>query len=225
MSKCYGYVRVSTAGQAEKGESLAAQEERLKGYAKSLGREIDRVFIERGVSGSQSLSARPQGRKLLETAGVGDVILAVKLDRVFRDTRDALAALEDLRAKGVSLYLLDLGGDVTGNGIAQLVFTIMAAVATWERSRIAERIAEGKARAKEQDRWLGGKPNWGTRIVRKGGKSYVEPDENKRPALELAERLFRAGGTVRGVQAALLAECGEKVSVAALHRFKTTLKS
>jgi hypothetical protein len=39
--------------------------------------------------------------------------------------------------------MIDLGGDVTGNGIAKLVFTILSAVAEAERDRIRERISNG----------------------------------------------------------------------------------
>ena len=42
--------------------------------------------------------------------------------------------------RGVSLHMIDLGGDVTGDGISKLVFTILSAVAEAERDRIRERI-------------------------------------------------------------------------------------
>ena len=39
---------------------------------------------------------------------------------------------------------IDLGGDVTGNGISKLVFTILSAVAENERDRIRERVRDAK---------------------------------------------------------------------------------
>ena len=49
--RCYGYCRVSTVAQADEGESLDVQQRQLAGYAQMNGLTIDRVFVERGVSG------------------------------------------------------------------------------------------------------------------------------------------------------------------------------
>ena len=49
----YGYARVSTGRQAEKGESLAVQQRKIEGYAMQQGWTVDRIFIERGVGGSK----------------------------------------------------------------------------------------------------------------------------------------------------------------------------
>lgn len=59
---------------------------------------------------------------------MGDVVLTPKLDRMFRSSLDALDNLNLFKGMGVSLHMLDLGGDVTGNGISKLVFTILSAV-------------------------------------------------------------------------------------------------
>jgi putative DNA-invertase from lambdoid prophage Rac len=64
---------------------------------------------------------------------------------MFRSARDALDVLDRLKRQNVSLHMIDLGGDVTGNGISKLVFTILSAVAEAERDRTRERIAEVKA--------------------------------------------------------------------------------
>ena len=74
----------------------------------------------------------------------GDIVITPKLDRMFRSALDALEVLGELKDRSVSLHMIDLGGDVTGNGISKLVFTILSAVAEAERDRIRERIAEVK---------------------------------------------------------------------------------
>ena len=145
----YGYARVSTAAQVDSGESLEVQRQRIEGRASMDGWLVDQVFVERGVSGGKPLADRPEGGKLLDVLEAGDRIICSKLDRMFRSAADALVCLRDFKAQGVSLHLLDLGGDdCTGNGIAGLIFTVLAAVAEFERGRIAERIAEGKAEAR-----------------------------------------------------------------------------
>ena len=53
-------------------------------------------------------------------------MITAKLDRMFRSALDALDVLGGLQKRGVSLHMIDLGGDVTGNGISKLVFTILS---------------------------------------------------------------------------------------------------
>jgi DNA invertase Pin-like site-specific DNA recombinase len=85
----FGYVRVSTDRQAEEGESLGAQERTIQGYAMMHGLKLDRVFVERAVSGSRPIAERPEGGKLLSSAQAGDVVITPKLDRMFRSALDA----------------------------------------------------------------------------------------------------------------------------------------
>lgn len=86
----YGYVRVSTAHQADQGESLDVQRRQIGGYAQVLGVAVDRTFVEHGVSGSGPFAERPEGAKLLATVRAGDTVIAAKLDRAFRSALDAL---------------------------------------------------------------------------------------------------------------------------------------
>jgi putative DNA-invertase from lambdoid prophage Rac len=45
---------------------------------------------------------------------------------------------DSLKDRGVNLQMMDLGGDVTDNGISKLVFMILSAVAEADRDRIRE---------------------------------------------------------------------------------------
>lgn len=165
----YGYTRVSTDRQADDGESLDVQRRQLEGYALMHGMKLEAVFVERGVSGSKPLADRPEGGRLLADLKKGDVVLTPKLDRMFRSSLDALDNLNLLKGMGVSLHMLDLGGDVTGNGISKLVFTILSAVAEAERDRIRERIVTVKADQRERGRYLGGRVPFGWRVDGDGG--------------------------------------------------------
>src|SRR4051812_5362174 len=162
----YGYTRVSTDRQADEGESLGAQQRVVEGYAMMLGLTLDEIFVERGISGSKPLRDRPEGARLLAALEPGDVLITPKLDRMFRSALDALHVLGQIQKRGVSLHMIDLGGDVTGNGISKLVFTILSAVAEAERDRIRERILDVKAdqrrRQVASSRSAGG---WATRAT------------------------------------------------------------
>jgi len=83
-------------------------------------------------------------------------VITPKLDRMFRSALNALDVLRQLKERDVALHIIDLGGDVTGNGISKLVFTILSAVAEAERDRIRERIRDVKTDQRKRQRYLGG---------------------------------------------------------------------
>jgi DNA invertase Pin-like site-specific DNA recombinase len=147
---------VSTERQSNEGHSLADQEQRIRGYAQSVGLPLDGIFVEAGVSGGKRLALRPKGAELLATLRPGDHVVATKLDRCFRSACDALNVAEDFRLKGIHLHLLDIGGDVTGNGVAKLVFNVLAAVAEMERGRISERVRSVKQHLRKSGYFTGG---------------------------------------------------------------------
>jgi putative DNA-invertase from lambdoid prophage Rac len=153
----FGYVRVSTDMQAEDGQSLAVQQRQLEGWAMQHGRTFDAMHIEPGISGAVPFAERPEGSRLWARLTKGDVLVAPKLDRMFRSAGDCLAVVESLKTRGVSLFLLDLNGgadDVSGNGIARLFLTIVSAFAEFERDRIGERIrATKRARRRVANTW------------------------------------------------------------------------
>src|SRR3954454_7494379 len=101
------YCRVSTDSQAEDGQSLDVQRRQLEGWAMQRGGQLDQVVIEAGVSGAVPFSERPEGAKLWADLQRGDTLVAAKLDRVFRSAADCLAVVEQFKARGVSLFLLD----------------------------------------------------------------------------------------------------------------------
>jgi putative DNA-invertase from lambdoid prophage Rac len=194
-SKVYGYSRVSTHEQADNGLSLEVQRRQITGYAQIHGWQVDKLYVERAISGSCPLSARPAGAELLAALKPGDVAIVSKLDRAFRSALDALGVLHDLKKQRVALHFIDLGGDVTGDGISKLVFTILSAVAEAERDRIRERIRDVKRDQREQGRYLGGTVPFGWRKGR-GGK-LVEHEEQQKAirrmkALRGQNKSFRA---------------------------------
>ncbi len=220
----YGYTRVSTRLQADDGELLATQERQIAGYALMLGFPVARTFIEGGVSGSVPLRDRPEGFTLLALLSRGDIVIASKLDRMFRDASDALDTIKTLKARGVALHLIDLGGDVTNNGISKLVFTILAAVAEQERDRTRERITQVKADQKQRGRYLGGKVPFGYRVEfdppvvgKKPGGTLVEVPEEQ-AAIATVRRMRASGAVLRVIQEELVAQHGMKLSMGALFR-------
>lgn len=184
--RVFGYCRVSTAEQANSGMSLETQQQQIAGYAMMKGWQVAEFFVERGVSGSVPLVDRPEGQRLLQTLHEGDIVITARLDRTFRSAADALGTLEQFKADKIGLHMIDLGGDVTGNGISKLVFTILSAVAENVRDGIRERVREAKRYRASQSLYNGGKPPFGFDVVDK----RLVPNVNEQAALMRA-RIMR----------------------------------
>jgi len=172
------------------------------------GLVLDQIVIEEGVSGSvpvaERFAAGPMFAKLIK----GDVVIAPKLDRLFRSALDALQVVAELKTRGVALHLLDLGGDISGNGLSKLFLTIAAAFAEAERDRIRERIGQVKADQKARGRYLGGKIPFG---FRRGGAGELVQQEAEQEAIREIVSLRAQGKALRAIAEAVAAK-GHKLS-------------
>ncbi len=160
------------------------------------------------MSGSVPLAERPQGQRLLATLKRGDVVITAKLDRAFRSAADALGTLEQMKEDGVGLHMIDLGGDVCGNGISKLVFTILSAVSENERDRIRERVREAKAHRAAQQLYNGGRRPFGFDVVGEGKERSLVPNELEQEALRHAQSMRKGGATLRAIAVELAQDYG-----------------
>lgn len=159
--RAFGYVRVSTDGQSERGDSLETQRRAIELVCELEGFELLEIFADPATSGSIPLAQRDGGARLLDAIDREAIVVCVKLDRLFRDASDAASTLKHLKRRGVGLYLKDLGGDVTESNVSALVFGLLSNVAEFERSRIAERIRDVKKTQRAASRYLGGNVPFG----------------------------------------------------------------
>jgi len=116
--------------------------------------KVSKVFSDVNVSGSMMFFQRPEAQKLIRELKAGDTIIIAKLDRGFRDTADCLNTVKWLQKRNVTLRILDIALDVS-TPIGEMILTIMASVATFERKRIAERIKDGFANGRKQGKSYG----------------------------------------------------------------------
>ena len=216
----FSYARVSTVRQDN---SLALQGKQTSAYAELQGLSIDRAFVDDGVSGSVLMHLRPAGGELLAALEPGDTVIASKLDRMFRRALDGLNVVDDLKKQGVNLHFIDLGGNVTGEGIGMLVYTILLAVAEDERRRIRTRIRETKQSQKQRGHFLGGGRPFGYRVQKVGNpKNPDKPIQvlHKHKAEQAAIReivsLRARGDSLRDISAAMVG--GYKLSHQAVAR-------
>lgn len=195
----FGYVRVSSAEQVDN-TSLEEQKRRIEAIAMLLGKPVEHIYCDAGVSGGIAIDERPEGKKLIKGLKPGDTVIASKLDRLFRDAADALATAKAWKQMGVKLILVDMGNEpVTENGTAKFLFTILAAVAEMERERIAERVAEGRAAKKARGGHIGGSTPFGYRKIGEGREATLEPVPEQQAAISTIHEAHEAGMSLRDI--------------------------
>ncbi len=151
-----GYARVSTTEQ-----NLDRQLDMLSAYG------VDKVYTEK-MTGTKF--DRPQLTKMLEHVDVGDTVVIESLSRLGRSTKDLIELVEQFHQKGVQLVSLKESID-TSTSTGKLLFTIMSALAQFERDVIADRTKEGLAAARARGHF-GGRPRTDSRKIQQAIKLY-----------------------------------------------------
>ncbi len=138
-----GYVRISSVDQ-NADRQLA-------------GLELDKIFTDK-ASGKDT--KRPELMTLLDYARQGDSIYIHSMDRLARNLDDLRKIVKNLTEKGIEIHFLKenliFSGETTP--MAQLLLSVMGAIAEFERSLIRERQLEGIEIAKKKGVYKGRKP-------------------------------------------------------------------
>lgn len=223
-NKAVLYVRVSTEEQSREGVSIAAQRERLLTYCRDKHLDVVEIIVDDGVSGGKYLSQRPGGHRLIELVKSKKVrhVVAAKLDRLFRNSADALWSIEGWDNEGISTHLLDVNGMGldTSSPMGKLILTMMAGFAQLERSLIKERtktaMQHKKSTKKKYCRQV-----YGYDVTRLG--DMVENPEEQE-VIERIKALRKAGKSLRAI-AQQLTEMGVKTKRGGSRWIHTTIQS
>ena len=152
----FGYARVSTESQ-----NLDRQLDALQKYG------VDHIYNEK-LTGTKR--ERPELDKMLDRMTEGDVVVVESLSRLGRSTKDLIELTEIFHNKGVNLVSLKESID-TNTPTGRLLFTLMSAIAQFERDVIADRTREGLNAARSRGR-TGGRPKSNEDSVKKAIKLY-----------------------------------------------------
>lgn len=152
----FGYARVSTEQQ-----NLDRQLDALRKYG------VDVIYNEKMTGTKRD---RPELEKMLDRMTEGDIVVIESLSRLGRSTKDLIQLTELFEQKGVHLISLKEQID-TSTSTGKLLFTLMSAIAQFERDVIADRTREGLKSAKARGR-AGGRPKTNPDAVRKAIKLY-----------------------------------------------------
>ncbi len=208
-----GYARVSTEEQAREGISMHAQRERLEAYCTAHNYDLIAFETDNGVSGKIPPAKRPGLARALAlvSKGEADGLLALKLDRLSRRTRDVLDLVDDSRRGGWRLISVSEQLD-TGSAAGRLVVTVLAALAEMEREQAAERTRfaldaiarQGRARSRFVP--FGYRTAAGGTEQTKGDRKAMVPYPAEQRVLRRLRKLRKKGMGARTIARALEAE-------------------
>lgn len=134
-----GYLRVST------------EEQRPDRQVDGLKDICDEVHIEKVSAVSKK---RLVFEEIIKKLNSGDTLVVWDLDRAFRSTVDALLEAEKLKQRGIEFQIVTLSID-TSTPAGELIYTVMAAFAQFERQNLIKRTKEGMAAAKRRGKHIG----------------------------------------------------------------------
>ena len=136
------YLRVSTT------------EQRPDRQVDGLKHFCDELHIE---TVSAVHSRRPVYEAVIARLQPGDMLVVWDLDRAFRSVIDALTEAEKLRARGIEFQIANLHVD-TSTPAGIFVYTMMSALAEFERRTLSQRTKEGMAAARRRGKRIGRPP-------------------------------------------------------------------
>lgn len=196
--RCAIYTRKSSEeGLEQDFNSLHAQREACEAYVISQRHEgwkaIASAYDDGGFSGGSM--ERPGLKRLLADihAGLIDIIVVYKVDRLTRSLTDFAKMVDAFDAKGVSFVSVTQSFNTTSS-MGRLTLNVLLSFAQFEREVTGERIRDKIAASKKKGLWMGGFVPMGYAA---DGRSLKVVDESAAIIRRIFERFLALGSILR----------------------------
>ena len=153
------YTRIST-DEENQPYSLGAQDDRLSAYIRSQeGWETARRYSDQMTG---SVLERPDLQRALRDARAGlfDLLLVYRVDRLARSVRGLAQILEELEAAKV-IFRSATEPFETGSAPGRMMIQMLGVFAEFERATLIDRVVAGMERKASRGEWHGGKTPFG----------------------------------------------------------------
>lgn len=136
--KAVGYIRVSSIDQAETGQSLEAQEQKIKDFCRAKGYVLLNIFRDEGRSGRKL--NRPGLQAALDLVCRQTAVLVVySLSRLSRSLIDCVQTFQKIERCGGGLVSITESQIDTTGAMGKLIFSVVSAFGEFESNIISER--------------------------------------------------------------------------------------
>ena len=175
-----GYIRVSTAEQADSGAGMAAQEALIRAECDRRGFELARIHTDAGTRG-KTLDRPALAAALAELdSGQAVALVVANVDRLSRSVQDFASLLEHASSRGWAVVALDLGVDMTTPS-GEMLARVIASVTQYERGLIGQRTRDALA------------------VRKAAGVKLGRPRQLNPEIADLIRQTRRSGATLQGV--------------------------
>jgi site-specific DNA recombinase len=173
--RAIGYIRVSSALQADEGVSLDAQRARIKAWCLANGAELATIHEDAGISGGRADNRPGLQDALDDVCRTGGVLVVYSLSRLARSVRDTLVIADRLDKAGADLVSLSEKIDTT-SAAGKMLFRLLAVLNEFERDLISERTQGAMNYKRSKGERLGAIP-LGFQLGEDGRTLSPVPDE------------------------------------------------
>ncbi len=185
------YCRVSSKKQVENGNGLDSQEQACRAWARNNGHEVEKVFVELGISGETD--KRPAYIEMLQFLmrnRNGYIVLAYDINRFARNAALYGVFRQDMKKIGHNVQTLTLHIEDTPE--SELIENVAASVAQYERQKNQARTIVNIGENLKQGYWVMSS-SAGLKRERRNGRIHQVRNEPTATFLQEALEGFASG--------------------------------
>jgi DNA invertase Pin-like site-specific DNA recombinase len=184
----------------------------IEGYCSQLGLRLGDVFTDPADAAGLSWLQRPAGEQLAARLEPGSAVVVAGLKHLYPSTEELLKVLTEMRARGVTLHIVQVEGSPrgpeaslpVGGEVSDLIVRTLSVLRAFDRSVRSRAVREGMRRRKLEGRKYCRHPGYGFTWKGKKGQERREPHAHEQAVMAKVIEWRQAGYSWYEVAAHLL---------------------